>query len=73
MLKGEQLTVVFQDANGKEIARQKQQANDYGSFTGSFTAPRDRLMGQMTLQVEGPRAGRRLASASRNTSGRSSR
>ncbi|MGO8926351.1 MAG: alpha-2-macroglobulin family protein [Limisphaerales bacterium] len=53
VLKGEQLTVVFKDVNGKEVARQKQQANDYGSFTGSFTAPRDRLMGQMFLQVEG--------------------
>ena len=31
--------------NGKEIARQSRQANDYGSFAGSFTAPRDRLMG----------------------------
>ncbi len=53
VLKGEQLTVVFKDVNGKEVARQKQQANDYGSLAGSFTAPRDRLMGQMTLQVEG--------------------
>jgi hypothetical protein len=53
VLKGEQLTVVFKDVNGKEVARQKQQANDYGSFAGGFTAPRDRLMGQMTLQVEG--------------------
>src|SRR5205823_13505954 len=35
------------------ISRQKQRANDFGSFTGSFTAPRDRLMGQMMLQVEG--------------------
>ena len=53
VLKGEELTVVFKDVNGKEIARQKQRANDYGSFAGSFTAPRDRLMGQMSLQVEG--------------------
>ncbi len=53
VLKGEQLTVVFKDVNGKEIARQQQRANDYGSFAGSFTAPRDRLMGQMSLQVEG--------------------
>jgi uncharacterized protein YfaS (alpha-2-macroglobulin family) len=53
VLKREQLTVVFKDVNGKEVARQKQQANDYGSFAGSFTAPRERLMGQMTLQVEG--------------------
>jgi hypothetical protein len=53
VLKGEELTVVFKDVNGKEVARQKQRANDYGSFAGSFTAPRDRLMGQMSLQVEG--------------------
>ncbi len=53
VLKGEQLTVVFRDVNGKEVARQKQRANDYGSFAGSFTAPRDRLMGQMSLQAEG--------------------
>ena len=53
VLKGEQVTVVFKDVNGKEVARQKQRANDYGSFAGSFTAPRDRLMGQMSLQVEG--------------------
>jgi uncharacterized protein YfaS (alpha-2-macroglobulin family) len=52
-LKGEELTVVFRDPNGKEIARQKQRANDFGSFAGSFTAPRDRLMGQMMLGVEG--------------------
>ena len=53
VLKGEELTVVFRDVNGKEIARQKQRANDYGSFAGSFTAPRDRLMGPMSLQAEG--------------------
>ncbi len=53
VLKGEEVTVVFKDVNGKEVARQKQRANDYGSFAGSFTAPRDRLMGQMMLQVEG--------------------
>jgi uncharacterized protein YfaS (alpha-2-macroglobulin family) len=53
VLKGEQLTVVFKDVNGKEIARQQHRANDYGSFAGSFTAPRDRLMGPMYLQAEG--------------------
>ena len=53
VLKGEDLTVVFYDPNGKEIARHRHRANAYGSFSGSFTAPRDRLMGQMRLQVEG--------------------
>lgn len=52
LLKGQALTVVFADANGKEIARQPQRCNDYGSFAGSFTAPRDRLMGTMSLRVE---------------------
>ena len=53
VLKGEELAVVFRDSNGKEISRQRVRANNYGSFTGSFTAPRDRLMGQMTIQVDG--------------------
>tara|TARA_B110000008_G_scaffold275904_1_gene314212 strand:+ start:5426 stop:11533 length:6108 start_codon:yes stop_codon:yes gene_type:complete len=47
------LTVVFRDSNNQEIARAKHRTNDYGSFEGSFTSPRDRLMGRMHLQVEG--------------------
>ena len=47
--------------------------NDYGSFSGSVTAPRDRLMGRMTLSVsEWTRAVRRR-SRSKNTNVRSSR
>jgi hypothetical protein len=57
VLKGEELSVVFRDQNGKEIDRQRVQANDYGSFSGSFVAPRDRLMGQMSLQVDGRATG----------------
>ena len=50
------LTVIFQDSNGKEIARQTQRSNAYGSFDGSFTAPRDRITGSMSLRVQnGPR------------------
>jgi hypothetical protein len=51
-LAGVRLTVVFRDVNGQEIARQEQCCNDYGAFSGSFTAPRDRLMGQMSLVTE---------------------
>jgi hypothetical protein len=51
-LAGRSLTVVFRDTNGQEIASQGQRCNDYGSFSGSFTAPRDRLMGRMSLIVE---------------------
>ncbi len=44
------ITVVFDDANGQEIAKQTLRTNSYGSFSGSFTAPRDRLTGQMTIR-----------------------
>jgi uncharacterized protein YfaS (alpha-2-macroglobulin family) len=53
VLKGEEVTVILRDPNGQEVARQKHRANDFGSFSGSLTAPRDRLMGGMYLQVEG--------------------
>lgn len=48
-LSGEMVTVVFQDVNGKEIATQRHRTNEFGSFSGSFTAPRDRLLGRMSL------------------------
>ena len=51
-LAGRSLTVVFKDVNYKEISRQQHICNDYGSFSGSFTAPQDRLMGRMSIQVE---------------------
>jgi hypothetical protein len=53
-LPGRQLTVVFRDVNGQEIAREQCRGNDYGAFSGSFTAPRDRLMGRMSLSVGSP-------------------
>ena len=46
------VTLLFTDRNGKLIERQKHRTNDYGSFNGSVTAPRDRLMGNMTLRIE---------------------
>ncbi len=48
----ERLSIIFSDVNGKEIARQSVVSNDYGSVSGSFTAPRDRLMGRMMLHVD---------------------
>ena len=50
---GLSLTVVFNDANNQEIARATHRTNDYGSFSGVFTAPRDRVLGHMRLQVLG--------------------
>lgn len=52
VLQRQPVTVVFSDANGKEIERQPHRTNAYGSFSGSVTAPRDRLLGQMSLRVE---------------------
>ncbi|HEY2909721.1 MAG TPA: MG2 domain-containing protein, partial [Gemmataceae bacterium] len=49
------VTVQFNDPNGKEIAKFQGRTNDYGSVAGSFTAPRDRLTGRMMLHiVNGP-------------------
>jgi 5-hydroxyisourate hydrolase-like protein (transthyretin family) len=50
---GRNLTVIFSDVNGKEIERLPHKTNDYGSFSGSVTAPRDRLMGRMSIRVDG--------------------
>ncbi|MFO0796702.1 MAG: alpha-2-macroglobulin family protein [Gemmataceae bacterium] len=52
-LPNRELTVVFSDANGQEVARQPVRTNEHGSFSGSVTAPRDRLTGRMTLHVPG--------------------
>lgn len=51
VLSGRRISLAFEDTNGKEIARAEHQCNDYGSFAGSFTAPRDRLMGRMRIRV----------------------
>lgn len=46
-----EVTVVFREVNGNEIARATHRTNAYGSFSGSFVAPRDRLMGQMNIMA----------------------
>lgn len=53
VLPSQSVTVVFMDPNGKEITRRTHRSNDYGSFNGNFTAPRDRLMGRMSIRVDG--------------------
>lgn len=47
------LTVVLKDVNNQEVERRAFRCNEFGSFSGSFTAPRDRATGQMRLEVEG--------------------
>ena len=59
---GRPVTVQLTDPNGKEVARVESKTNDYGSFSGSFTAPRDRLTGRMTLNVvNGPSGGTQVS------------
>ena len=72
VLPNERLNVVFSNVNRKEIARQTVGTNNYGSFSGTFTAPRDSLTGQMTIATDSafPAA---LRYTSKNTSGRNSR
>ncbi|MBN1510024.1 MAG: hypothetical protein JW955_24475 [Sedimentisphaerales bacterium] len=48
-LAGTKVTVSFRDANYQLIATQQHTTNDYGAFSGSFIAPRDRLTGQMSI------------------------
>ncbi len=60
IIRGRTLTVVFEDPNAKEIARQNQAVNEFGSFSGSFVAPRDRLTGAMRLRIDGGPEGETL-------------
>jgi hypothetical protein len=46
------VTVVFRDHNNKELARAQHVTNDYGSFSGSFTAPIGKATGSMTILTE---------------------
>ena len=50
------LTVALVDVNGKEVERRVHRTNAYGSLSGSFTAPRDRLLGAMRITVAEGRA-----------------
>ncbi len=45
---------VFRDANGQEVATLSLTSNEFGSFSGVFTAPADRLTGTMTISTENP-------------------
>lgn len=53
-----EINVVLRDVNGQEVSRVRHRTNDFGSFHGSIIPPRGRLLGSMTLAVEGEPAGR---------------
>ncbi len=48
------VVVYFQDANNQEIAKQDLRTNDFGSFSGQFTTPTDRLNGNMRISSKNP-------------------
>ncbi len=52
-IKSNQLTnVAFFDVNGQKVSELKLTSNDFGSITGSFTAPSAGLTGNMRIQNE---------------------
>ena len=50
------ISVRFRDVNRQEIEFKEFHTNEFGSFSGSFTAPRNRAMGSMTLESRGGNA-----------------
>ncbi|MFN5918660.1 MAG: MG2 domain-containing protein, partial [Planctomycetota bacterium] len=49
---GKKFTVQFQDTNGQVIETLDVASNDYGSFSGSLTAPRNRGTGEMLISIK---------------------
>lgn len=45
-----EVTVTFLDANYQKVSDLKLRTNDYGTFSGQFTAPRGGLLGNMQIQ-----------------------
>lgn len=56
-LSNRKVTVYFRDANYQEISHQSLVTNDFGSFSGTFTAPEGRLTGLMYLYADYPLEG----------------
>ena len=55
-VEGVAVEVTLRDANGREIATAKHEANGNGSFHGSFAIPAGCLPGQWTIQARAPQA-----------------
>ncbi|RHJ93436.1 alpha-2-macroglobulin family protein [Parabacteroides bouchesdurhonensis] len=49
ILAGQTFTVSFRDANNKEIANKTSKTNEFGSFNGEFTIPKNVLSGNFTI------------------------
>lgn len=55
VIPNEKVIVSFCDTNNQEISKLNLSSNDFGSFSGSFTAPKDRLTGQMSIVLKSPK------------------
>ncbi len=51
VLPNHSVAVFLRDVNGEEVEKRTFRTNEFGSFSGSFTAPRDRATGRMELLV----------------------
>jgi len=58
VLPGKEVKVTFKDANYKEISHETFTTNEFGSFSGHFTAPSGRLTGRMHIEAQSPLDGR---------------
>jgi hypothetical protein len=47
-------TIRLSDNNGQEIDKKTFSANEFGSYAGDFIAPKNVLLGSMSLQIESP-------------------
>jgi hypothetical protein len=52
-LAGKRLTIRLRDQNGEEVEKVEVTSNERGGFSGSFTAPKGRVTGRMTLSHDG--------------------
>jgi hypothetical protein len=50
IIKNEKVTVTFLDANYQKVSDLQLRTNEYGTFSGQFTAPHGGLLGQMQIQ-----------------------
>jgi len=57
VLPNKEIKVYFKDANYKEIDHATFTTNEFGSFSGHFTAPSGRLTGRMHIEAESPLGG----------------
>jgi len=55
VIPNQRVGVSIRDVNNQEVALQILVSNNFGSFSGTFMAPRDRLTGRMTLVADSPR------------------